>query len=130
MEAVSENALHPLYFVGVILDTDTSQLACTDTKAHVFQPEKRLRSMVFAKKFKTSSFEGGGPSSFIFVSEKRYQPCSFLTKLIVDYAFSDRKPKKLRPFQAKNRGPEVMELTVVGQRRDLANPLAFEPLSL
>ena len=47
MEGVPENALQPLYFAGEMLDTDTSQLACADTQAHVFQAEKRHVTMFF-----------------------------------------------------------------------------------
>ena len=85
--------------------------------------------MCFPKKCQTSSFESGGPSSFIFRSEKRYQPFIFLAKLTAEHVFSDRNPKDLKQFQSKEEGPDAMRLSGLGQPHEFANPLAFKPLS-
>ena len=129
MEGVPENALQPLYFVGEMLDTDTSQLACADTQTPVFQPEKQRRSMVFVKKLQTSSFESGRPSSFIFGTEKRHEPFFFYAELITEYVFSARKRRNRRQFQSKTEGSDAMTSSRTSQPRDLANPLGVEPLS-
>ena len=45
MQGEPENTLEPLYFVAEMLNTETSQLACADTQAHVFQPEKYAEAL-------------------------------------------------------------------------------------
>ena len=50
--------------------------------------------------------------------------------MLVEYAFSTRKRGKLRPFHSEKLGADLMPSTLPGRNRDLANPLAFEPLSL
>ena len=65
-----------------------------------------------------------------FAIEIVAEPLVFVKKIHVEYAFSTRKLGKLRPFQSKKLGAEAMLSSDLGRARDLANPLAFEPLSL
>ena len=65
-----------------------------------------------------------------FRVRKTQKPLQILVEMIVEYAFSTRKLGKLRPFQSKKLGAELMPSTFIGRARDLANPFAFEPLSL
>ena len=65
-----------------------------------------------------------------FCVRKTQKPLQILVEMIVEYAFSTRKLGKLRPFQSKKLGAEAMGPTQTSRRRDLANPLGVEPLSL
>ena len=69
-------------------------------------------------------------ATLVFRSEKRHEPFSFLTECIAENPISLQNAWVQQPFQSKTEGPEVLHVSHLSQRRDLANPLGVEPLSL
>ena len=64
-----------------------------------------------------------------FRVRKALQTLQFLVEIACRVCISARKRRKLRPFHLKKLGPEVMASSLPGGGRDLADPLAFEPLN-
>ena len=63
-------------------------------------------------------------------TEKRLNVFSFLTIFMAGHSMPPRNPMVRRPFQYKTDGHDAMASSGTSQRRDLANPLGVEPLSL
>ena len=65
-----------------------------------------------------------------FAMEMVAEPLGFKEKLCLKHVISVQNRRMRRQFQSKTEGSDAMTSSRTSQRRDLANPLGVEPLSL
>ena len=68
--------------------------------------------------------------SFGYNTEIVVRTLVFVKKMRIDHVISVQNTLVQRHFMYKTDGPDAMHLSQTSQRRDLANPLGVEPLSL
>ena len=96
----------------------------------VFVAEKRREPLCFIKKMLAELARHWRARSFAGGLENRPEALCFVKKILVEHVFSVQNRRVRRPFHSKREVCDVVNLSQISQRRDLANPLAFEPLSL
>ena len=65
-----------------------------------------------------------------FAIESVAEPLVFVKKMHIEHVISIKNRRKRRPFQSETEERDALHLSQLSQRRDLANPLGVEPLSL
>ena len=97
-----------------------------------FRTEKRIGSFMFKQKFVCEHVDHSKTCHawyLLFCYRKGRRTIGFQREVCFKHVFSVRKQMMQRPFMYKTDGADAMHRSRISQRRDFANPLAFEPLS-